>query len=237
VQKRKNSETLNTTLYINDTKWATNQRFFMKANFLLLLFPMLVSCTMVITAPTIETTPTANNGTNDTTFTEQAPTDIDTQTYTGISEVDSVVQTLLTGEQDAIRRLIQFTEIDCTKMEGLGGPPRCETEEVEGTPILVFPILAQSGYYIRPNEINKIKLSFTELYAVYQTTGKTSISEDGRPTGEYGLIFIEQDSIASSSTVFLINGKISGLVANLSKTPAEALERAKGKIVYKSKQE
>jgi hypothetical protein len=134
---------------------------------------------MVITTPTIETTPTANNETNNATFSEQTRTNVDTKTYTGINDVDLVVQTLLTGNQDAIHKLIQFTVIrliDCTTVEGLGGPPKCEKEEVEGTPVFVFPILAQSGYYIRTNEINKIKLNFAELYAVYQTTGRTTLT-------------------------------------------------------------
>ena len=198
--------------------------------------------TGTIATPKAEITPTENSVANDTSLQEKASTPVltdayvGTQAYTGISVVDAIVQKLLMGDQEAIRQLIQFTEIACTTAQGLGGPPKCAASEAEGTPVAVFSILAQSGYYIRPNEIGNIQLNFTDLYAVYQVTEGANASADGRPTGEYGLIFIERDSIASSSTVFITKGKIVGLLVNLSQTPLEALEQAKGQVIYRAEQ-
>ena len=121
-----------------------------KNRLFLFIFPLLVGCTTLTTTPNVETTsPIVNTPV----LVEQ---DKNVHMYTGIHEIDSIIQILLSGNQETIRQHIQFIELACTKADGLGGLPKCQDEEVEGTLVSVFPILAQSGYYVRSNNVEQI---------------------------------------------------------------------------------
>jgi hypothetical protein len=50
-----------------------------------------------------------------------------------VEEIDPVLEALASGDKQALLSLIEFTEAKCTHREGLGGPPKCEEGETEGT--------------------------------------------------------------------------------------------------------
>jgi hypothetical protein len=82
------------------------------------------------------------------------------------------VQTLLSGDDDAVRELIMFSVVACEQEPiGLGAPPICLEEETEGTLVEVFPTSACEGFYVRPTNIagtvNILSRSDAQLAAVH----------------------------------------------------------------------
>lgn len=113
---------------------------------------------------------------------------------TGIAIVDSIIEAVLSNDADTLRELIRFTTTGCTHAEGLGGPPKCEDDQSEGTPVEVFPILGPEGVFIRSENIDSIiPAGQQSLYAVYRVAAD-AFEADFWPAGEYGIVFAGQGS-------------------------------------------
>ena len=133
--------------------------------------------------------------------------------HTGIAEVDSIVTTVLAGDVDAIRKLVHYTIAGCVKSPGLGGPPKCESGEADGTRVEVFPILGSEGGFGGPSSIDTVvRFKAKGLYGIYRVSAN-AYKADYWPAGEYGIVLIRDDETAL--TVLVENGEIVRIVYHM----------------------
>src|SRR4051794_19392686 len=88
--------------------------------------------------------------------------------YTGMQDVNTIIDALIEQDTDTIQSHVQFIQLPCTHQNGLGGPPKCEEGQEEGTVVEVFPILGTEGFYLTPDTIQGLQPNVSELYAVYE---------------------------------------------------------------------
>jgi len=105
-------------------------------------------------------------------------------------ELGPIVKAMLGGNLDEQVAVIQYSQIACETVEGLGGPPPCPEGAAEGTEIQVFPILGPEGSFVAPeNMVAFLSNSLLKnLYAVYRVTPNPNI-EPYFPEGEYAMLF------------------------------------------------
>jgi hypothetical protein len=137
--------------------------------------------------------------------TEEAET---TRNITGIPDLDHIVSIILNGNADELQSLIEFSEMGCTYAEGLGGPPKCEASEAEGTPVEVLPFLGPEGHFIRKADIDTWEgLNVTGLFAAYEVSDK-AYSDANYPAGDFALVFLDASSSETTITLQVKNGRI-----------------------------
>ena len=113
----------------------------------------------------------------------------DADTRTGLEEVDQIIEIVLTGDMNELRKKIKFTTSSCTHVMALGGPPTCREGEAEGTLVQVLPFLGAEGSHLRRDEINEWQgIDVAGLYAVYRVSDE-AFSDKDYPAGEYGIVF------------------------------------------------
>ncbi len=82
--------------------------------------------------------------------------------------MDAIIDAILNGDIQTRRALVHYTTSACTTADGLGGPPKCEPDEADGTLVQTFPILGSEGHPIRPEAIEEaLGFAVDGLYAVY----------------------------------------------------------------------
>lgn len=109
--------------------------------------------------------------------------------HTGIAEIDAIIETMLSGNPQAEIQFLQFSLLPCTHADGLGGPPKCEPGEEEGTPIEAFPFLGPEGGHMRRGEMEDwAGIQVSSVYAVYRVSERV-YSDDAYPAGEYAIVF------------------------------------------------
>ncbi len=93
--------------------------------------PIVPSATVTLTAsPTATPEPTATP---------------DVERRTGDPEVDAIIEAVEERDVAALASMTEYTEIGCTTAMGMGGPPKCEGGDAEGTTYLVLPVSACEG--------------------------------------------------------------------------------------------
>jgi hypothetical protein len=113
-------------------------------------------------------------------------------TRTGIASVDAVIEAVLAKDLSAKRALIRYVTTPCTTALGMGGPPKCQAGESDGTVVEVFPILGQEGEFLRREAIDsRLDFAVQGLYAVYRIRGD-AYQEAYWPAGEYGVVFLDR---------------------------------------------
>lgn len=126
---------------------------------------------------------------------------------TGIEDVDNVVKAVASGNVEALRSLIQFTNAKCTQRDGLGGPPKCREGEAEGTPVEVLPFLGPEGYFFRKSEIKDWHgVDASGLYAIYEVS-PNAYSDENYPAGEYAIIFLGTEN-GPATSLQISNGRV-----------------------------
>jgi len=114
-------------------------------------------------------------------------------TRTGIPEIDNVIDTIMGSDIEARVELVRYIQFPCTTGDGLGGPPKCQDEEVDGTIVSAFPVLYSEGVHVRPDQIKDVfNFSVRGLLAVYVVPEDTWRSDDW-PAGETAVVFTSED--------------------------------------------
>ena len=113
----------------------------------LLLFSFLLSACASPAAPTASVE-TVSSPTKAVAGTEEAGFH-PLSTRTGIADIDAVLAAVESGDPQQLRDLIRFTTVACTKADGLGGPPKCQSDEAEGMLVEVLPFLGPEGHFLR----------------------------------------------------------------------------------------
>jgi len=110
-------------------------------------------------------------------------------TRTGIADVDEVLAAVESGDVQALRALVRFTKVGCTKAEGMGGPPKCQAGEAEGTLVNVLPLLGPEGSFIHEAELSNFQpMDMTGIFAMYSVSA-SAYAEEAYPAGEYAVMF------------------------------------------------
>lgn len=136
-----------------------------------------------------------------------APTTVD-MPATGMADVDAVITAMLSNNLEARLALWQPMLAGCTTREGLGGPPKCNAGEAEGTPVEFLPLLGPGeGSTIRRIDIaRQLGVPVSELLGAYRVKAGATREPD-YPAGDVALIFATPNS-DSTIAVRVQNGRI-----------------------------
>ena len=116
------------------------------------------------------------------------------ETRVGIEEIDNVLSAVASGDVQLLRSLVNFTIAKCTRLDGLGSPPKCREGEAEGAPGEVLPFLGSEGSFIRKDEIENWQgIEVSGVYAIYRVSADVQ-SEEYYPAGEIALIFVAPEN-------------------------------------------
>lgn len=136
---------------------------------------------------------------------------------TGSAPLDAVIDAVLAHDITARRELTRLTVVGCTQADGLGGPPKCQEDEAEGTLLEVLPILGSEGHHTRAEDLDRaLSFQVEGLHAVFEFSDDVYDSVD-YPAGEVGLLFL-QSGPPFPLTVHVTNGAIVRLDYGIGKT-------------------
>lgn len=143
-----------------------------------------------------------------------------------IDELKPILEAILFGNIDQRRALVSFTTTGCTHAEGLGGPPKCEARQEEGSPVQVLPILSGEGTFATQENIDQaLDFVVMSLYAIYRVP-QDSFRADYWPAGEYGVIFTrEMNAVPFPLTIFAEDGRIVRLQHHFGTQPEDLLNQ------------
>lgn len=113
------------------------------------------------------------------------------ETRSGNPELDAIIDSVLAHNVVALRTLTCYLIAGCTHANGLGGPPKCEAGEAEGTLVEVVPFLGSEGHHMRRAEYEQWQgPDILGLLTVYRTSSGV-YSDEFYPPGEYVLVFLD----------------------------------------------
>ena len=134
---------------------------------------------------------------------------------TGIAELDKLAAVVLSNDMTARRELVTYTTAGCTTADGLGGPPKCDPGQAEGTPVEYLPVLGPGeGVTVLPEVVGEV-LDFpaVALYAAYRRADEP-IRDIYYPPGDYGLFFKTGKQGANIQFV-LVHADMAGRIVRL----------------------
>ena len=135
-----------------------------------------------------------------------------------MDELDQIIEYVLEGDQIGLQGLLQFVPTACTFQDGLGGPPKCEEGEAEGTLVEVLPFLGPEGHFLRKENLTSWEgIDASDLYAIYSVSD-SAYAELIYPRGEYAIAFINQDRILIT-TLQISDGRIVRVDSTLGNPP------------------
>ena len=155
----------------------------------------------------------------------------DSDSRTGLDEVDQIIDIALTGDINEFRQRIKFTTSGCTHVMALGGPPNCKEGESEGALVEVLPFLGPGeGSHLRRDELNNWQgIDVAGLYAVYRVSDE-AYSDKDYPAGEYGIVFRTKDPNIIV-TLQVDNGRILRIDTSFGTSPEINFERDAEEII------
>ena len=143
-------------------------------------------------------------------------------TRTGNPEIDRVIDVFLTSNLEDRVELAHLVQSPCTTVDGLGGPPKCNEGEADGTLVTVFPVLFTEGTHVRPDDLQRVfDFSVRGLFAVY-TVPESAFQAEYWPIGEYAIVFTSEDGGHSHIiTLHVFAGEIVRLESSMDWPPFE----------------
>jgi hypothetical protein len=141
-------------------------------------------------------------------------------------ELQPILNAVFSGSDEDRLALIQFVNIPCANVEGLGGPPSCPEGVAEGTEMKVFPVLGSEGSLLSLEEVTNIMsdLQVKDLYAVYRETPNPN-AEPYYQTGEYAMLFERETSDLQLPVVFQVrDGRIVRIDYHIGVSPEDILK-------------
>jgi hypothetical protein len=111
--------------------------------------------------------------------------------------------------------LVDFTTAGCTNADGLGGPPKCQPGQAEGTQVDYLPVLGPGeGAPVLPDAVDEsLDFPAEALYAVYRRADEP-IRDIYYPPGEYGLFFTTGEP-ESAVQYILVHADMAGRIVRL----------------------
>jgi hypothetical protein len=115
------------------------------------------------------------------------------ETITSVTAVDTILAALATGNPADLQSHIAFSSAACTTADGLGGQPRCEGNEADGTTIEGLPVLESEGHWLRKGAIPTDFLAGPyQLLGVY-TVNPNAPADTYYPAGQYAIVLGQAD--------------------------------------------
>jgi len=100
---------------------------------------------------------------------------------TGVSQVDPVVQAVVSRDQEALRGFVRYAPVACSTKSEIGVEP-CRPGEPDGTLVDALQAAQCEGHYIRPDGIDQalayLLAGNPKLYGVYQGSPSTWLPGD-----------------------------------------------------------
>lgn len=107
---------------------------------------------------------------------------------TGNEPIDAVLEAVASGSVEDLRALLQFSSLECTRQQGLGGPPKCLEGENEGTIVEALPFLGGEGSFLRREDLDDWKgIEVSGIYAIYDVSPEV-YSDEYYPAGEQTIL-------------------------------------------------
>lgn len=151
---------------------------------------------------------------------------------TGIEAVDATISAVLTEDISKQRDLLVFLSVPCTNGEGLGGPPKCDETQEDGTLVEVFPILGPEGHFMFKGQLEGWEgIKANRLKAVYQVSDAV-FGNEFYPAGEYAILF-STDGEGPELAVHIRDEGIVRLDYHFGESPDEILQRTAEEIILK----
>lgn len=155
---------------------------------------------------------------------------------TGIPALDALAATILSGDAKAIAALVQYLELACDNVQGLGGPPECMAGEAKGTLVKVLPFAGCEGSYTRPAQVEAMfasQFKSAKLHSAFQQKDQGTATF---PRGPIGLVF-EIEPVAGQKAGVIIGTNEAGKIVNVWRgcgllSPDELFASNKGATVY-----
>ena len=153
----------------------------------------------------------------------------------GLESLDKVLEAILSNRIEDRRAFVTYTVVGCTTADGLGGPPKCQAGEAEGTLLEVLPILGSEGHHARRESIDQaLSFQVEGLYAIHLIP-EDVWQDESFPAGEYGVVVVLVDN-PFPMTVHVKEGGIIRLDYHLGKTPVEVIEETEGELILPHQQ-
>ena len=151
-------------------------------------------------------------------------------TLTGIEAVDRIIAVVINGDPLELSAKMTFLTAACTEQDGLGGPPKCEEGEEEGSSVDVFPFLGPEGHFLRKTEVADWQgLDVSGLYSVYRVS-ESAFSDPFYPTGEYAIVFLADDDFMDI-TLQVTEGRIVRIDYGFGESPEINFETSASEII------
>lgn len=143
-------------------------------------------------------------------------------------ELQPILKAMFSGFINDKVALLQFVQVPCANVDGLGGPPPCPEGVAEGTALEVFPTLASEGSLVTLEEITNMfinNLQVKSLYAVYSVEPNPNAEPYYQP-GEYAMLFERYINDMPIPVVLQVtDGKIVRIDYHIGITPEEMLKQ------------
>lgn len=153
-------------------------------------------------------------------------------TRTGVDEIDPVIEAFLEGDIDSRLDLVRFTTCACTIADGLGGPPKCQPGEEDGSVVEAFPVLSGESTYFRPKDIRDVfEFTVKGLFAIYRVPDG-AYETDYWPAGEYGIVFTWEERETPHVIIVVVeDGEIIRLEFALGGSPFDVVEARSNEFI------
>ncbi len=162
-----------------------------------------------------------------------------TGTRTGIPDIDTVLDAVFSGDEDAVEALIQYNQVACvTQPFGLGSPPQCREGEPEGTLSDFFAVGYCHGELVRPENMGGVIATLSRPGARLRAV---SAVDEVWPAGDHVIVYdhvrgpeeqYDPEVILGGSNriphnaliLVLREGAIAGILSGCQGTPEEFLD-------------
>lgn len=155
-------------------------------------------------------------------------------------ELEPILKAAFSGITDDMLSLMQFIEVPCANVDGIGGPPPCPEGITEGTALEVFPTFSSHGTLASRAEMTNMlaaTLQVKNLHAIYRETPNPNAEPYYQP-GEYAMLFErELNDMPLPIVLQVTGGRIVRIDYHIGISPEEMLKEIPLENVIISPQE
>ena len=168
---------------------------------------------------------------------EPAPTataEPDASPTPGATGLDAIVAAAQANDAPALEALVRYEQVPCTTtVEGIGGPPECEPDEPNGTPVDVVFATTCEGYFARRGALNFAEIAFGTasaadglfpLHGVYEIDPASQLARIEEWAGARYAIVMRRIAPNDTTLAYVIisdGEQIIGTAAGCGETPEE----------------
>jgi hypothetical protein len=149
----------------------------------------------------------------------------------GEGGLNTIVEAARANDAAALEALVRYEPVPCTtNVQGIGGPPECEPDEADGTPVDVVFATTCEGFYAREGALNFAGLSFgvfgsgNPLYGVYELDPASQLARVEPWAGARFVIVMNLIGSADQNFVYALitdGEQIIGTAAGCGESPEE----------------